>query len=68
MIGSLTQRHFLPMMAPAAILRCRGRIDFDQGSPSFFRFGGQSVKEPRPRRVTDAFGKAMMMNHPEIHS
>jgi len=63
MIGTLTQGHLLPMVAPAAILRRIGRIDFDEGSPSFFRFGGQSIKELRPCCVTDAFGKTMMVNH-----
>ena len=52
-----------PDRVPAAILRGIGRIDFDAGSPSFFRFGGQTIKELRPRRVTDAFGQAMGMNH-----
>ncbi len=48
---------------PAALLRRIGRIDFDEGSPSFFRFGGQAIKELRPCRVTDAFRKTMMVNH-----
>ena len=63
MIHTLTQGHLLPMSTLAACLRCVGRIDFEQGSPSFFRFGGQSVKELRPCRVTDALGKTMMVNH-----
>ena len=63
MIGSLTERHFLPMMTPAALLRRIGRIDFDELSASFFRFARQSLKELRPCRVTDALGKAMGVNH-----
>ncbi len=64
MIGSLTQGHLLPMVTPAALLRRVGRIDCDELSASFFRFGGQSVKELRPGRVTDALGKAMIVNQP----
>jgi hypothetical protein len=38
MIGTLTQGHELPVVAPAAILRCVGWwIDFDELSASFFR-------------------------------
>src|SRR5450755_4300651 len=63
MIDTLRERHLLSMVAPAAILRRRGRIDGDEGSPSFFRFGGHSIKELRPGRVTDTLGKAMVMHH-----
>nr|HET6901914.1 hypothetical protein [Ktedonobacteraceae bacterium] len=63
MIGSFTQGHFLSMVTPAAILRRIGRVDFNEGSPSFFRFGGQSFKKLRPCRVTDALGQAMIMDH-----
>ena len=45
MIGTLTQGHHLPMMTPAAILRCVGRIHFEELPASFFRFAGQLIKE-----------------------
>ena len=45
MIGSFTQGHFLSMVTPAAILRRIGRVDFNEGSPSFFRFGGTIVQK-----------------------
>jgi hypothetical protein len=64
MIGSDTQGHLLPMMAPAAILGGVGRVYFDEVSASFFRFARELPKELRPRRVTDAFRKAMIMYHP----
>src|SRR5438105_932863 len=64
MVGTLTEWHLLPMMAPTAILRCIGRIDFDYCSASFYRFAGKLIKECRPRRVTDAFCEAMVMDHP----
>jgi len=64
MIHALTQGHLLPMVAPAAILCRVGRIDFDEHSASFFRFARELVKELRPRRVTDALGQTMGVNHP----
>src|SRR2546423_3013996 len=64
MIHALTQRHLLPMMTPAAILRCIGGIDFDSRSSSFFRFGKQLLKKSRPTRVLNAFRQTMIMNHP----
>ena len=64
MIGSFTQGHLVPMMTPAAILRRIGRIDFDKRSASLFRFARQFVKKVRPCRVTHAFGKAVIMEHP----
>src|SRR5581483_4978906 len=64
MIDSFTQRHLLSMVTSAALLRRIGRIDFDKDSPSFFRFGGHSVKELRPCRVTNALGQTMVMHHP----
>src|SRR6266542_5280657 len=63
MIGSLTQGHLLPMVAPATILRRVGRVDFDQHSASFFRFARELLKEGRPCRVTDAFGQTRVMKH-----
>src|SRR5947209_19871342 len=63
MIHALRERHLLPMVTPAAILGCIGRIHFDEGSPSFFRFGGQTRKELRPRGIGNALGKTMVMNH-----
>jgi hypothetical protein len=63
MIRSLTQGHRLPMVAPAAILGGVGRVHSDEHSASFFRFARELLKELRPCRVTDAFRKAMIMNH-----
>jgi hypothetical protein len=51
------------MLTPTAILACIGRVYFNEGSTSFFRFVEQHAKETRPSRVTNAFGKAMIMNH-----
>ncbi|HYU74721.1 MAG TPA: hypothetical protein VEL31_18785, partial [Ktedonobacteraceae bacterium] len=64
MIDSFTEWHLLPMVTPAAILRCVGRIHFDSRSSSFFRFGEQFIKKSRPSRVLNAFSEAMVMNHP----
>jgi hypothetical protein len=63
MIHTLTQGHFLPMVAPAAILRCVGRVDFDKRSASFFRFARQSVKKSCPRGIMNAFRETMVMRH-----
>ena len=52
------------MVAPAAILRCVGWIDFDGCSSSFFRFGEQLLKKSRPTRIVNALSKTMVMNHP----
>jgi hypothetical protein len=64
MIGSFTQGHRLPMVAPAAILGGVGRVHSDEPSASFFRFAREMIKELRPGRVTDAFRKTMIVNHP----
>src|SRR6266567_8574434 len=56
--------HGLSMPTRAACLARVGRIDFDQDSPSFFRFGVQMGKEGRPRGICNAFGKTMGMHHP----
>ncbi len=63
MIGSLTQGHLLPMVAPATILCRVGRVDFDELSASFCRFARELFKELRPCRITDAQRKAMIVNH-----
>jgi hypothetical protein len=63
MIGSLTERHHLPMVAPAAILRGVGRVHSDVCPASFFRFAGQFAEECRPRGIVDALGKTMIVNH-----
>ena len=63
MIGTLTQGHELPVVAPAAILRGVGRIDFDKLASSFFRFDAQLSKEGRPRGVCNAFSQTMSMGH-----
>src|SRR6266705_1632682 len=51
------------MMAPAALLRRVGRVDFDERSASFFRFARELGKECRPRGITYALGKRMIMKH-----
>ena len=61
---ALTERHLLPMSTDATCLTRTGRIDFDQGAPSFFRFGAQLGKECRPGGICNAFGKTGVMNHP----
>src|SRR5258708_30955237 len=63
MIGSLRQRHRLSMMAPAALLRGVGGIDFDQRPASFFRFAEQVRKEGRPCRIMNALRQTMIVNH-----
>lgn len=37
MVHTLTQRHLLSVVTPAAILTGVGRVDFDEHSASFFR-------------------------------
>lgn len=64
MIHALTERHLLPMPTSATGRRSVGRIDFHQLVASLFRFAHQLIEEGRPRRITDRFGEAMMMNHP----
>ena len=66
MIHSFRERHLLPMVAPAAILRCVGWIDFDGCSSSFFRFGEQLLKKSRPTRIVNALSKTMVMRHPVV--
>ena len=63
MIDPLTQRHHVPVVAPAAILGGVGRIDFDKHSASFFRFARELGKERRPTRVMNALGQTMMVGH-----
>ena len=63
MIRSLTQRHLLPVVTPAAILTGVGRIHLHQLPTSFFRFVGQFAEEFRPRGICNTFGKAMVMGH-----
>ena len=63
MIHTLTERHHLSMVAPAAILRGIGRIDSNILSPSFFRFGGEFTEKFRPGCVMNALRKTMVMGH-----
>gem|GEM_PF-2330457 len=63
MVHAFTQRHFVPVMAPAAILRGVGRVDCDKRSASFFRFARQLVNKPCPRGVVDALSQTMIVNH-----
>src|SRR5712692_7761959 len=64
MIHTLTQRHFLSMLTPAAILRCVGRVHFDSCSSSFFRFDEQLIKKSRPCCISNALRKTMIVRHP----
>ncbi len=63
MIHTLRKRHLLPVVAPATVLRCISRVDFYQVGASFCRFACQLIEKSRPRGITDAFGKAMVMHH-----
>jgi hypothetical protein len=63
MIGSDTQGHFLPMMAPATILRRVGRVDFEERSASIFRFARELLKELRPCRLGNTFCQTMIVDH-----
>src|SRR5947209_7040802 len=63
MIDTRTQRHVLPMAAPAAILRGVGGTDLDELSASFFRFAGQLREKGRPRCIMNAFCQTMVMGH-----
>jgi hypothetical protein len=44
-------------------LRGVGRINFEECPASFCRFAGQHIKKVRPGRVTDAFGKTVIVQH-----
>jgi hypothetical protein len=63
-VGSKREGHLLAMVTPTTVLRSVGRVDLNSYSASFFRFAEQHTKESRPRRVTNAFSKAMVMYHP----
>jgi hypothetical protein len=63
-IDSLTQGERLPVTTPRTVLRRIGRVDFDGLPASFSRFAEQQFKEPRPRRVTDAFRQTAVVEHP----
>lgn len=63
MIGSLRQRHILPMPTSAAILRDVGRIHLDSSSASFCRFAEQLVKKSRPGRIVNTFRETVVMRH-----
>jgi hypothetical protein len=63
MIDSDRQRHGLPMLAPATILRRVCRVDFEKRSASFFHFAGQVLKKLRPRRIRNTFCQTMIVNH-----
>ena len=60
---TLLKRHLLPMSTPAARLAGIGRVDFDELPASFCRFAGQLSKERRPRRVMNALGQTMVLDH-----
>ncbi len=64
MIDTLTERHFLPVMTPAALLTGVGGVHFDKRPASFFRFARQFVKKPCPRGIVNAFRKTMIVGHP----
>ena len=63
MIHPFRQRHLLPVMAPAAILRCVGGIHFESRSTSFCRFAEQLVKKSRPGCILNALSQTMVMGH-----
>src|SRR5258706_547168 len=63
MIGTLRERHLLPMSTPATRLRCIGRVDLDHLPASTFRLARQLSKERRPGSVTDRFRQTMVVNH-----
>ena len=63
MIDTLTQRHLLPIVTRAALLRRIGRVDLDELSASFFRFARQLREKGRPRCIMNAFCQAMVMGH-----
>ncbi len=63
MIGSFRQRHILPMMAPAAILRRVCWVNLDKLPTSFFRFARQLREKGRPRRIVNALSQTMIMGH-----
>jgi hypothetical protein len=62
MIGTFTERHFLPVMAPATLLTSVGGVHLHKQSASFFRFAQKSVEKPCPRGIVNAFGETMSMN------
>src|ERR1700738_228831 len=62
-IGSLGKSKFLSMTALRAILRCVSRVYPDNRSTSIFSFVDQQGKKHRPCRITNAFGKAAVVNH-----
>ena len=57
------QGHLLPVSTGATCLTRIGRIDFGEGSASFFRFARELGKECRPRGICNAFGKTVVVNH-----
>jgi hypothetical protein len=63
MIDTLTERHVLPMMAPAAILTGIGRVHSNMFPTSFFRFAGQFTEEFRPRGILNALSEAVVVRH-----
>jgi uncharacterized membrane protein len=63
MIGSFSKRHDLPVVTPAAILRCVGRVYSYILPASFLRFAGQFAEELRPRSVMNALRKTVVVGH-----
>src|ERR1700704_3885872 len=63
MIGTLRERHLLPMSTPAAGLGGIGGVHSDQLTASFFRFARQLIEECRPRHITDRFRQTLVVNH-----
>ncbi len=57
------ERHLLPVSAARAILGGVGGVDFNQCTTSVFSFVRKIVKELSPGRISDTFGKTMIMNH-----
>ena len=58
------KREFLPMMAPAALLAGVGGVHRDHVTPGTRSLVRQVRGELAPRRIMNAFGKTVVMDHP----
>ena len=61
---SYGQSHLLPVPAARASLRCVSGVYFNQRTTSVFSFVRKIVKELPPCHIENAFGKAVVVNHP----
>jgi len=62
-VGTLTQRHYLSMVATTAILTGVRRIHSDVLPASICSFAGQYGGEHTPRSVMDALSETMAVDH-----